>query len=445
MYPYLKMLRGKRKVNILNQSTKVQSNHASRTLTADMMVALKDSALLPSFASLHDVSLLAGVNQKDGKRKGKLGTTKKPTPKKNSTMIAETENETLTDENKKAAIPIDEKKEETQVDEKKKDTPIKPVLKPERKLPKIRKNQFRSSLVNPMGTRVLVMDAEEAVNYPTRLNAGYCIEHSENSCGLLPALVITGYPGNGLSTLKKWLDRHPHLVHSNSADKLHFFSQVSTLTEDTFAHYVDTLPKISEQEIHTVANFEHSDNYFSSPTCAAMLSEVMPNLKIVIVIRDPIEQVYNSFQRECLQERLGFSPFLDGIVYCDGAKLDPSDVCVKVITDCTSEDFDKVLFGSKQSFRNKLLQSSAYETYLSKWKDYFPLSSLLILNHRDFATRTIFKTMRRVMRFLSLDDYAETPRIYLPKSISSRVEDQIKKFPMTEKARIFLEEYYAQL
>jgi len=294
---------------------------------------------------------------------------------------------------------------------------------------------------NLLGSRILIMDASDAARNPSRLDAGYCIKTSRSDCALLPAFIIIGFAGFALSTLERVLQEHPQLVQSKAANELQFFARAKSIKDGmkNFQKYVNVLPKVSQSEVGSFLTFEYGSEYFSSPTCPALLNQVAPKMKVIIVLRDPVEQVYTSFQRECLQERLGFSASGE-IVYCP----DQDVKCLEKVKYCTPEDFDRLLLDQKGGFKDILLQRSAYQSFLQNWSEYFDRPSMLILDHQDFSSTAISRTMQRVSHFLPLENFDALSRLKPDSTLSSRVEDHTQNFPMSAEAREFLQKHFAQ-
>lgn len=108
--------------------------------------------------------------------------------------------------------------------------------------------------------------------------------------GRLPSFLIIGAQKCGTSTLAGWLRDHPE-VHFSERKELHFFSR-----EDRWALGVDWYC----EQFAAAGDIKHvgegTVHYMNFPTAVDRLAEVVPDAKLIICLRDPIERAYSSYR-----------------------------------------------------------------------------------------------------------------------------------------------------
>lgn len=111
---------------------------------------------------------------------------------------------------------------------------------------------------------------------------------------LLPTLVIAGAQKCGTSSLSATLRQHPDIFMSKPKE-LHFFDRRHRLGLDYYAsHFAGGAGHVHRGEATPV--------YMYDPDARRRMAETLPDAKIVVILRDPVQRAYSHYWHE---RRLG--------------------------------------------------------------------------------------------------------------------------------------------
>jgi hypothetical protein len=186
------------------------------------------------------------------------------------------------------------------------------------------------------------------------------------SGGNLPNFFVIGAAKAGTTSLHYYLDQHPH-VYMSDPKELHYFCDPDC--EKWESLYREHFP------IDAKIRGEASTLYSRSPAIPGVpgrLKSLVPDAKLVYVVREPVERALASWR----EERFHVS---------DRRPID-------------------VAFANPEDPHNPYVAASRYAEQLDAYLEHFSPEQLLVIDHRDLATDTA-KTVRRVIEFLGLSDY----------------------------------------
>ena len=191
-----------------------------------------------------------------------------------------------------------------------------------------------------------------------------------------PDFLILGVPKGGTTAVLRWLDHLPGLW-CHPRKELHFF-------DGRYAYrpswYCAQFPRF--QEGSGILRGEATPNYFSHPETAARVSALMPNARLVVLLRDPLARAVSWVQH--LQR-------LEGL---EGSVDDWLDIELQQLEKLTSEQLSK-----QTRIGTGALQDSCYDLHLQRWQQLQPNNPpLLLSSDRLFAQPE--GELRRLLQFL---------------------------------------------
>ncbi|MFK7801964.1 MAG: sulfotransferase [Anaerolineae bacterium] len=221
---------------------------------------------------------------------------------------------------------------------------------------------------------------------------------------LPPAFIIIGPSKTGTSSLFDWLSKHPQIAPPLQKE-VRF---LNNYFEQGFDWYQSHFPPISQssksdtpiygpdnpefwQNRSTVGPItgEASPAYLPYAKHAAALKEKYPNLKLIVLHRNPVKRAFSNFQ---MLKRSGHSHG----VWSDFVKGELDQLGDRQLSKET--DFSQV---------NSLLARSCILPQLQQWLDVFPVDQMLVLNsEKMFANPQ--QTIDRMTQFLGLDRFKLT-------------------------------------
>src|SRR5262249_26227749 len=107
-----------------------------------------------------------------------------------------------------------------------------------------------------------------------------------------------------------------------------------------------------------------------------LIASVLPDVKLIYIMREPVQRAYSHFIHRYEKERFPGQPFR--MSFEEFIELDPM-----------------------------VIQSSDYLTQIDKYLEVFPRESLLLLVFEDF-TKNPVASLGKVFNFLGIDDHSES-------------------------------------
>lgn len=249
----------------------------------------------------------------------------------------------------------------------------------------------------------------------------------------LPKLLIIGAQKGGTSALYSYLAQHPLLAPSVEKEVEFFGSEL---------RYAQGLEWYASQWHYKTPRdairFEASPVYMVGPHAPERIKKILPGVKLIAVLRDPVLRAYSAWQmyRRQLESDPDFYEKLlrDRYTPEEGAKMVRR-------TPAEMDDFylavqrEAACVAAGKPMLMSVLELGLYGPQLKRYADIFPREQLLILDSNDLRTRRVH-TLNRVLRFIGLPQWNWTD--------TDLTDVFVGKWsaPMPERARDFLREYY---
>jgi hypothetical protein len=176
---------------------------------------------------------------------------------------------------------------------------------------------------------------------------------------MLPTFIIAGAGRCGTTSLSEYLGSHPEVCMACIKEP-NFFTKVSHLS--TYANGLDWYKSLFQvrnkgkdgAKSIIKAYGEASSSYMSCEDSPALIYQTVPEVKLIFILRDPIERMYSHFWWE--QALLG-------------RKL---------------PDFAQMV-RERHPFIQRLLYDSSYHLLLSRFLEYFPTEQVRVLLFEDMS------------------------------------------------------------
>ncbi len=183
---------------------------------------------------------------------------------------------------------------------------------------------------------------------------------------MLPTFIGIGTPKSGTTWLFRCLAEHPEVFITPVKETAFFASSFDPEALDTYHRYFE-----GGQE--AIAVGEISVDYFDSEPTPARIAQVLPDVKLVVVFRNPIDQVYSHYWHLARQnfhsweedQRLSFEAALD-----------------------------------KYSVR--LIEPASYAKYLKSWLRYFNRDQIHVIFYEEICQQPQ-TVLQRLFEFLGVD------------------------------------------
>lgn len=221
-----------------------------------------------------------------------------------------------------------------------------------------------------------------------------------------PNFLIIGTQKGGTSSLFYYLKYHSQ-VKRPLKKEIHYFNIYYSKDLDWYLGY---FPAMSDNFI----TGEASPGYLYHPECPKRIRELVPGVKLIVLLRNPIERAYSAYQ---MNKRMGLdarSTFRDAIQY----ELE------SLKTDKEEYSYDRHNFF--------YLERGKYAKQLDRWLSYFPKEQIHTINSEDFFNNTEDELLK-VYDFLDIEK--RLPPTFKPMNVG-------KYSPISEDQYINLKDYF---
>ncbi|WOJ95050.1 sulfotransferase [Congregibacter variabilis] len=220
----------------------------------------------------------------------------------------------------------------------------------------------------------------------------------------LPQSIIIGTQKAGTSSLYSYLEQHPQLAASQHPSKswvsekeVHYFSGGSQPGDDYYSKglnwYRSHFPLRKQLGSHVQA-FEATPLYLFHPLAANRIRSILPDVKLLVLLRDPVERSISSYFHQVREQR-EFLPILEAFQE-EGVRLSQSIM----ESDYNSFDF----------LYHSYLARSRYREQLDRYFALFPREQIQIHCSEDFFANPE-TVLRSIFEFLGVDPDFRVPNL----------------------------------
>ena len=243
-----------------------------------------------------------------------------------------------------------------------------------------------------------------------------------NSIRSLPNFLLIGGHKSGATSLMSYLQQHHYIW---GIINLHFFEYLVNNKTSWYRKFFPTkiyfsyVKTIKKQKLNVG---EMAATYFYHPDVPKRIKSLLPNVKLLLILRNPIDMTYSKYNH-------GFN---------QGVITESFDSIIKnELTRIKIRQNEPQLIINNPNFDNNVdsnyLRHGNYVYYLKKWLELFPRKQLHILTNEQLTNNPI-ETMEKVFEFLNAKPFAVTPE--------HKKNIQIYTKQMEPSTRKFLKDYF---
>ena len=243
---------------------------------------------------------------------------------------------------------------------------------------------------------------------------------------VLPDFIILGTEKGGTSSLYRYLIQHP-LINSSVTKEINYFNKYY----DRGLNWYRVCFPFKFQKFFT-KNFltgEASVRYFDHPHAPERIKQLIPNVKFIILLRNPIDRAYSQHS----------------MVVRGGNEKLTFEQAIKDEKDRTSNEYEKMItdknYYSDTYFRHAYLNRGIYFDKLKRWMDVFPKEQFLIMHSKDFFDNPS-KIYQKTLDFLNmpqfdLKNYDVQGRVNENPNIDSKLRKQLIEYFKPHNERLY--------
>jgi hypothetical protein len=263
---------------------------------------------------------------------------------------------------------------------------------------------------------------------PSRVWRRVVLEARERlSVGGLPDALIIGAQRSGTTSLEAALRRHAAIRCARYAKEVHFFDNAWTNGEPWYRRYFvaeRVKERFAAEHGYPLVALEATPYYLFHPDVPRRASMVVPDAKLIAVLRDPVERAFSQYTHE---RRIGAetAPTFEDALALEAERI--GDDASRLVSDET--------FVSQAHQHASYVSRGLYAEQLERWLARYPRSRLLVLTS-EHLFRDPRAALARICAFLGVP---EDPTLSLPR-------ENVSSDPttMTEETRERLRGFYAE-
>ena len=258
--------------------------------------------------------------------------------------------------------------------------------------------------------------------YAGRLNKRSLFRSLTSNSRILPDFVIIGESKCGTTSLYNYMIQHPAIKPALTKE-INFFNWSYDNPQNWYnAHFPTKFKKKFSKNVFKkpFLTGEATPLYLFNSQVPKRMFKIIPNVKIIIVLRNPIDRAYSHYHD--LGVRLGGEKRTFG----DAIRSE-----LKIL-----EEKNYVITDYDGNFTDRLYQyvvRGIYLDHLKIWMDVYPVKQFLILKTEELE-KNPSEILDSVFKFLSIPDYDK---------INFEKKHNVSKYePMNEQSRKMLKEFF---
>ena len=242
---------------------------------------------------------------------------------------------------------------------------------------------------------------EKASGYsnPSAERKGYKkLKELAGSFHILPDFVIIGASRSGTTALYDYMVQHPDIKKSKFKE-IHYFNREFHRGINWYRLFFPLkikkffATKIQKKKFVTG---EASVLYIHHPHAPKRMFELLPKIKIIVLLRNPIDRAYSSHQ---YRWKINFKEPLN------------FDEVIEKENEFIKNEFEKMEkdgnYYSRKFYDHAYCTTGIYVDQLERWFKYFPIEQFLIIQSEEFFSNTP-EIMDKIYDFLELPEHRLT-------------------------------------
>lgn len=208
---------------------------------------------------------------------------------------------------------------------------------------------------------------------------------------ILPSFIIAGFPRCGTTSLYNYLVSHPSIVPALKKE-IRFFNQYYSYGLNWYKLFFPTFfskYKIGSNYRDDFITGDGSSTYVHHPLSSVRIKKVIPNVKIIILLRNPVERAFSQYYHVLKQN-------IESITF---------EKAIEIELERIKGEWDKMskdsIYYSKNYHYFSYLSAGIYIDKLKSWYEVFPKDQILILSSEEMYKNTQ-KIFDKTIQFLNL-------------------------------------------
>jgi Sulfotransferase domain len=235
-----------------------------------------------------------------------------------------------------------------------------------------------------------------------QLKHSYLIDHlrlQTHRWRTLPSFLIIGAQKCGTTSLFNYLLSHPAISRA-WVKEIHYFD---VYYNKGFPWYQAHFPLFFRPSSRPIApiTFEATPSYLFFPDVAQRVWQALPNIKIIIMLRHPVDRAYSHYHHQKRHHR-------------ETRSFDEAMTASQLLF----EQSQGVDFQPHSTYmQSSYVARSIYAPQIKQWLRYFPRKQILFIRSEDFYLDPD-QVLQQVFAFLLLPSHLISPEVYRQKYLA---------------------------
>ena len=205
---------------------------------------------------------------------------------------------------------------------------------------------------------------------------------------MLPDFIVIGVKRCGTTSLYEQLPEHPDIMNSTQ-DNVGYFNNNFQLGINYYRSFFPTSWKTKNGKIKT---FEVTSSYIQKSKTAKNLFKTLPEIKLILMVRNPIDRAYSEFNLDVKEEEQ--EKTFEELINEEITRIEKEDESI-----LSKNYVDK--FSPK--FRHYLRKGMYYEQ-LQPWLELFKKNQILIISAEEFENETQ-EIYNKIFHYIGVSKY----------------------------------------
>jgi hypothetical protein len=209
---------------------------------------------------------------------------------------------------------------------------------------------------------------------------------------VLPDFMVIGTQKGGSTSMYKYLVQHPEVYRVFGGEEVHYFSWFYERGPMWYRSFFPTVftKALAGGKFHTG---EASPVYLFHPEVPARVHRMLPNIKLIALLRNPISRAYSRYQQRLGGDRAKGHKQNEHISF---------EEAIKIELNRSEEEMQRVVASLNEHSRTYLARGM-YAQQIKRWLQYFPMEQMCFIKSEDFFADTA-ATTAIVLKFIGVSD-----------------------------------------
>ncbi|KAL5103383.1 Bifunctional heparan sulfate N-deacetylase/N-sulfotransferase 2 [Taenia crassiceps] len=221
----------------------------------------------------------------------------------------------------------------------------------------------------------------------------------------LPAAVIVGPQKTGTTALLAFMAMHPDLQPNRFLphppyEEVQFFSDFTTYSKGV-SFYMDQFLSLS-----TGINFEKSATYFDSSLAVTRMAALLPNVKIIVLLRDPVLRAHSWYQHQ----RAHRVPAALNFTFTEVLKASSLDEATAVVAAASPSLNATHLAPQLYKLHRRCVEPSFYVRHFRYWLHHYRASRMFLVDVERLESNPA-EVLHDLQEFLNVSTFVDYSKL----------------------------------